>query len=520
MSRLLANLRVSTRLASTVAIAILGLLLLAALSLSQIQQQMMDDRRMQTRSVVETAYGVIERYHTLSQQGGMTPETAKRQAAEALRAMRYSGSEYFWINDMRPAMVMHPHKPELEGKDLSGVEDPTGKRLFVDMVSTVEEHGEGFVNYLWPKPGQEEPVEKISYVKGFEPWGWVIGSGIYVDDVAAAFRRSASQFTLVVLFFLGVIAAFSVWNTRAITRPLRQAVDIAERLASGDLSVRVQANGKDETGQLMAAMGHMVERLSEVIGNVGAAATNLSSASEQVRSTSQSLSQGASELAASVDETGTTLEHSAGSIARNTENARATNRIADHASAQATEGGRAVAETVEAMRNIADKITLIEDIAYKTNLLALNAAIEAARAGEHGKGFAVVADEVRKLAERSQGSAQEISELSKNSVDVAENAGRMLEELLPQIKQTAELVQEITTVSEEQTTGVEQLTKAMRGLDSVAQQSASSSEELAATAEEMSTQAQQLMDAIGFFRLTDATSGKARDHRSRTERNG
>lgn len=280
----------------------------------------------------------------------------------------------------------------------------------------------------------------------------------------------------------------------------RYAAEVSRRVADGDLTVEVEVKQKD-TSSLLYAMRGMVEKLSQVMGDVSSAAGALSSASEEVSATAQTLSQGASEQAASVEETSASLEQMNASISQNTDNAKATDGIAKNAAVQGVSGGEAVKETVEAMRQIADKISIIEDIAYKTNLLALNAAIEAARAGEHGKGFAVVADEVRKLAERSQSSAQEISGLAGESVKVAEKAGTLIGEIVPNIQKTADLVQEIAAASEEQTAGVGQVTTAMEQLDQVSQQNASASEELASTSEEMSSQAQQLQDSVRFFRL-------------------
>ncbi len=300
-------------------------------------------------------------------------------------------------------------------------------------------------------------------------------------------------------FVLGV--GIALWITRAITRPIQEALGVANRLAAGDLTVTIESTSKDEVGLLLEAMRSMVEKLSEVIGSVRSATDNLSSASEEVSTTAQSLSQGATEQASSVEEISSSVEQMTASIAQNTENAKVTNQMGAKASVEATDGGVAVGKTVDAMKQIAKKISIIDDIAYQTNLLALNAAIEAARAGEHGKGFAVVAAEVRKLAERSQVAAQEIGEVAGSSVQLAEKAGSLLEAMVPSIKKTADLVQEIAAASQEQSAGVGQINAAMGQMSQLTQQNASSSEELAATSEEMSSQAQQLQETMGFFKV-------------------
>jgi len=308
----------------------------------------------------------------------------------------------------------------------------------------------------------------------------------------------------IALVLAGVIA---FWVTRSITKPLGEAVNVANQLAEGDLTARIEVSSKDETGMLLASMQNMVGKLSQIITEVRGAADNLSSASEEVSATAQSMSQATSEQAASVEETSASVEQMSASINQNTENAKITDGMASKAAKEAGEGGDAVKQTVDAMKQIADKIGIIDDIAYQTNLLALNAAIEAARAGEHGKGFAVVAAEVRKLAERSQVAAQEIGEVAKSSVGLAEKAGKLLDEMVPSINKTSDLVQEITAASEEQSSGVGQINTAMAQLNQITQQNASSSEELAATAEEMSSQAEQLQQVMGFFKVEASAIG-------------
>lgn len=329
------------------------------------------------------------------------------------------------------------------------------------------------------------------------------------QDAASTYVNGRNLMIAVGLAALAIGAGAAFWVTRSITRPVNVAVAVANQLANGDLSARIDVTGKDEVGQLLVAMQNMVGKLAQIIGEVRGAASALSSASEEVSATAQSMSQGSSEQAASVEETSASVEQMSASISQNTENAKITDGMASKAAREADEGGRAVKETVQAMKIIADKVGIIDDIAYQTNLLALNAAIEAARAGEHGKGFAVVAAEVRKLAERSQVAAQEIGEVAQSSVNLAEKAGKLLDEIVPSIKKTSDLVQEISAASEEQSSGATQINIAMEQLNKVTQMGASSSEELAATAEEMSSQAEQLQQLMGFFKLEIAATNAA-----------
>jgi methyl-accepting chemotaxis protein len=325
---------------------------------------------------------------------------------------------------------------------------------------------------------------------------------------AEALANSTRTLIMTLLFVAVIIAVAGAWLvTRSITRPIGIAVKAAEAMAEGDMSIRIDVDSKDETGQLLLAMQTMVGRLSQIIAEVRGAADNLTSASGQISATSQSLSQASSEQAASVEETSASMEQMSASVNQNTENAKLTDNMASKASKEAVEGGAAVKQTVDAMKQIASKIGIIDDIAYQTNMLALNAAIEAARAGEHGKGFAVVAAEVRKLAERSQVAAQEIGELAGGSVKMAERAGTLLDEIVPSIQKTSDLVQEIAAGSSEQSSGIGQINSAMSQLSQITQQNASASEELAATAEEMNGQSEQLQQTMAFFKLSGMSQG-------------
>ena len=328
----------------------------------------------------------------------------------------------------------------------------------------------------------------------------VNGGNKAAQQAQLTYASSRSWLLAAALVSLGLGLGMAFLITRSITAPLNVAVAAANRLAEGDLTVEIEEPSKDETGQVLAAIRHMIVKLSDVVGRVNDGAQALASASEEVSATAQSLSQASNEQAAGVEETSASLEQMTGSIAQNTENAKVTDGMASKAAAEASEGGEAVRATVSAMKQIAQKISIIDDIAYQTNLLALNAAIEAARAGEHGKGFAVVAAEVRKLAERSQVAAQEIGGVAGSSVELAEKAGHLLDQMVPNIKKTSDLVQEITAASEEQSTGVAQINSAVGQLSQTTQQNSSSSEELAATAEELSSQAEQLQQTMEFFK--------------------
>ncbi len=299
-------------------------------------------------------------------------------------------------------------------------------------------------------------------------------------------------------------ALFGFILTKSMTGPLRKSVEFTRAAAKGDLHDHLEIDQHDEVGQLAEALNAMITALREVVADVGEAASDVALASEELSARSGQMSQGSTEQAASAEEASSSIEEMSATIRQNADNAQQTEKIALKSANDAGDGGEAVFNTLIAMKDIAARTSIIEEIARQTNLLALNAAIEAARAGEQGKGFAVVAAEVRKLAERSQGAAAEISKLSASSVDVAEQAGALLTKLVPDIRRTAELVQEISAASKEQTAGADQINDSIQQLNNVIQQNAGSAEEVASTAEVLAAQADRLQRVIGFFKVREA----------------
>jgi len=442
-------------------------------------------------------------------------EAMKEEALLQVSKMRLTDGNYFWITDETPKMVMHPVTPALDGQDLSRELDSQGKPFFVEMAEVAKAEGQGFVNYFWTKPGQQGDFPKLSFVKLFKPWGWIVGMGVYVDNIDAEIaakqadldKRIRDMILLVLgiallLAVLGVVAG--ILSALSVTRTLggepTDIAGLASRVSAGDLTM--DEAGERDRGVLRSMLG-MAERLRGVVGEVQCATDNVAAGSVELSASSESLSQSTEEQAASIEEVSSSLTEIVASIRKNADNAEKTSEIADQTNREITTGEESVRRTVEAMREIADKISFIEEIARQTNLLALNAAIEAARAGEHGKGFAVVAAEVRKLAERSGTTAQEISELSASSVEVAEQTGELFARLTPEIAKTAELIKDVSKVCSEQNHGVSQIERAMSQLDTVIQQNAMASEEMASTSEELAGQATTLQSAMHYFQVGD-----------------
>ena len=309
------GLKITHKLWIIVAVSLFSLALTGLIFLVSLRGELLAEKKLTAKSAVETASGVVEYYYAAAKAGAMTEQEAQQHAKETVKVMRYAEDEYFWINDMKPVFIMHPY-PDMDQKDVSDLRDATGKRMIVEMVEKVKGSGAGYVDYLWNRKGSERAVPKISYVKGFAPWGWVVGSGIYVDDVDRAFRSKALKLGMVMLTFIFVILAISWKVGTSITTPLAMARDGMQHMADGDLRIRgegelvARAEGTDEISQLLKALHHMRKSLDSLIGQVQLSGIQVTSSTTEIAASARQLEATVAEQAASIREVTATTKRS------------------------------------------------------------------------------------------------------------------------------------------------------------------------------------------------------------------
>jgi methyl-accepting chemotaxis protein len=550
----------AAKIYSIIALCFLGLVGAVGFQLWQLKGSLEDQRREELKHLTELAVTIVKQEHETTRSGGVSEADAKARAAQRLSALRYGNGDYFWVNDMRPYMVMHPARPELVGRDLTDNKDPNGKRLFVEFVEVVKRQGSGFVDYDWPKAGAEQPQPKLSYVAGFAPWGWIVGTGVYIDDLQQQLWDAARRSLLIIGGVLLVTGGIAFLIARRLSGDLNTITAVMGRLAAGDTDAAVPETGRrDEIGRMAAAVavfrdnaierrqlradrereteqaaadrrsamdalagdfeaavGNIVETVSSAASELESAATRLTETADSTQQLSGAAAAASETASANVQSVASATEEMAASVAEISRQVQESSRIADAAVKQAHETDERIAGLSQAAGRIGDVVKLITAIAEQTNLLALNATIEAARAGESGRGFAVVAQEVKALAAQTAKATDEISSqiagmqaATRDSVDaiheIGSTIGRISElanAIAVAVEQQGATTQEIARSVQQAAQGTAQVAGNITDVNHGATQTGSASGQVLSSAQALSTQGSRLKVEVDRFLST------------------
>lgn len=451
-----------------------GLVLLGGYSAFELRAQILEEKKLALQALVDSSVGVIQEQYDLFKAGKISEADAQRLAKDNLRKSRYNnGSDYFFIYDFGGDNLMHAVKPEREGKNFIDSKDPNGKDYIRQWIELLKRDGAAYIDYMFPRPGAKDPVPKISYAKVFQPWGWWVGTGVYVDDVDATFRHAVLK-SLIFLVVIGTLLGVLGWLiSRSVHNQIGGEPAVAasqvEEFAGGNLTQQITSSS-DHPGNLLTALGTMQARLASIVHSIRGNTEVLAKESADLSVAAKEISLAAEKQAESSAATAAAIEELTVSINEVSEIARVTEGNSNTTANLANKGGAVVRQSAAEIQNIADAVDestqriqtlvgrsqeigtitqVIKDIADQTNLLALNAAIEAARAGESGRGFAVVADEVRILAERTTKATAQITSMVSAIQDDTQHAVHAMASTTPRVTAGQKLAGEATELLDE-----------------------------------------------------------------------